>query len=64
MSSRLSSPMTFTLKTRVSRMFASVRASFSMERATMRGLNETCMSQCAAITLSPAGPREPMTYIP
>ena len=64
MSSMLSSPMTFTLKTRLSRMFASVRASFSSESATMRGLNEICISQCAAITLRPVGPREPTTYMP
>ena len=45
MSSRLSSPMTLTLNTRVSRMLANVRASFSSESATIRGLNDTCISQ-------------------
>ena len=55
----------FTVKAPVSRTKRSVRASFSMDAATSRGLNDTCITQSAIMRLrSPAALAEPITCTP
>ena len=55
----------FTVKARVSRTKRRVRASFSIEAATNRGLKDTCITQSAIIRLrSPEALTDPTTCTP